>query len=671
MFADLRVDICRGRWIAVVPWLALLWLCALALLPLHADAATLTNDGCLKCHDGKSGKLESRGDKPRELRSLAADRFAAGVHGKLACTSCHTGITDNPAAGDGHRLEAGKQARAAGCAECHQALWDAARKDNTAASKPRLGTVVENIEAYKASFHARPNKEDRSRPNATCEGCHATHDFAIPPRSDPRHAQWRIASAPSCAAECHSEALDEYKASIHGKEAIDKRNEKAAVCADCHSAHRIGNTSADPVKLAITASCGSCHEPQYQSYKATYHGQITTLGYPYTAKCYDCHGAHGIVAVKDPESKVHPANRLETCQSCHNGKKGVGEAPAGFVSFQPHGRTDDFERYPQMWIGFRIMVGLLVGTFAFFWLHTALWFYREWKERQQGAPIKVVKADALPAGLQGKHLLRFPLAWRAGHLLFAVSLMVLTLTGMPLFYPEAAWAPWVMQALGGPKVAGLIHRICAVIFGVVFFLHLIDVAVRIWRQRKTFRVFGPDSLVPGLQDLIDIVRMFKWFLGLGPRPTFDRWTYWEKFDYWAPFWGVTIIGVSGLMMWFPYVTGSILPGWAFNVAAIFHGEEAFLAAVFLFTVHFFNNHFRPEKFPLETVMFTGSMSLEHYRREHPLHYRRLLDSGELERHLVDAPSQPMALGSKILGFALIAFGLVLLFGVASGFFSSL
>jgi len=121
-------------------------------------------------------------------------------------------------------------------------------------------------------------------------------------------------------------------------------------------------------------------------------------------------------------------------------------------------------------------------------------------------------------------------------------------------------------------------------------------------------------------------------------------------------------------MWLPSVTGAFLPGWVFNVAAIFHGEEAFLAVVFLFTVHFFNNHFRPDKFPLEIVMFTGSMSLEHFRREHPLHYQRLQQAGELPRYLVDAPSAPMTFGSKVLGFTLIATGLVLLFGVGVGFF---
>jgi cytochrome b subunit of formate dehydrogenase len=181
-------------------------------------------------------------------------------------------------------------------------------------------------------------------------------------------------------------------------------------------------------------------------------------------------------------------------------------------------------------------------------------------------------------------------------------------------------------------------------------------------------VFGPTSLIPGLQDLKDIIAMFKWFFGQGPRPVFDRWTYWEKFDYWAPFWGVTIIGVSGLVMWLPGFFGQFLPGWIFNVAAIFHGEEAFLAVVFLFTVHFFNNHFRPDKFPVEVVMFTGTMSLEEFKTDHGVEYQRLLDSGELQGRLVEPPSAFKVKASKTLAFTLIAVGLTLLTLVGIGFF---
>jgi hypothetical protein len=150
---------------------------------------------------------------------------------------------------------------------------------------------------------------------------------------------------------------------------------------------------------------------------------------------------------------------------------------------------------------------------------------------------------------------------------------------------------------------------------------------------------------------------------------FDRWTYWEKFDYWAVFWGMAIIGGSGLMLALPTEVARVLPGWTLNVAALVHGEEAFLAAVFLFTVHFFNNHFRADKLPPpDVVMFTGSVALEEFRREHPLQYRRLVESGEIHKYLVDAPSRPMTLGSKVLGLVLIAIGLALLVIVTIGFF---
>jgi hypothetical protein len=115
---------------------------------------------------------------------------------------------------------------------------------------------------------------------------------------------------------------------------------------------------------------------------------------------------------------------------------------------------------------------------------------------------------------------------------------------------------------------------------------------------------------------------------------------------------------------------SVLPGWVFNVATLVHGEEAILAAVFLFTVHFFNNHFRPDKFPLDIVMFTGAVSLEEFKREHAAEYKRLVESGELEKRMVDVPSRPMTIGSRILGFTLIGIGLTLLTLVIIGYVGS-
>jgi thiosulfate reductase cytochrome b subunit len=249
--------------------------------------------------------------------------------------------------------------------------------------------------------------------------------------------------------------------------------------------------------------------------------------------------------------------------------------------------------------------------------------------------------------------------------------MTLVLTGMAVFYAETSWAKIIMQAFGSPRAAGIVHRASAAIMLGIFFAHLVYLAFHLGSKWRTFNWLGPNSLVPWLQDFKDAVAMFAWFFGKGPRPVFDRWTYWEKFDYWAVFWGMSIIGGSGMMLAFPNLTASLLPGWAFNVATLVHGEEAFLAAVFLFTVHFFNNHLRPDKYPPpDIVMFTGAVSLEEFRREHTLEYNRLVESGQLAKYLVDAPSRPMTLGSRILGLTLIAFGLMLLILVLIGFTGS-
>jgi cytochrome b subunit of formate dehydrogenase len=357
---------------------------------------------------------------------------------------------------------------------------------------------------------------------------------------------------------------------------------------------------------------------------------------------------------------VHPNNRLKTCQQCHT------RATEGFISFQPHANTHDFERYPLMWLASKFMIALLFGVFAFFWTHSALWFYREYRDRKEGkiAP-HVVTAD-LPQ-LHGKHYQRFGPLWRIAHLAFALSVMTLVLTGMSVLFADSAWAPAVMKWLGSPRVSAFMHRTAATIMLGIFFIHLIYMAWRVIPNWKPADWFGPNSLVPNWKDLNDAVAMFNWFFGKGPRPALDRWTYWEKFDYWAVFWGMAIIGGSGMMLSFPEATASILPGWVFNVATLVHGEEAILAAVFLFTVHFFNNHFRPDKLPPpDIVMFTGAVPLEEFKREHFLEYKRLVESGQLDKHLVDAPSRPLTLGSRILGITLIVVGLILLVLVLIG-----
>jgi predicted CXXCH cytochrome family protein len=615
-----------------------------------ADPA-LDRTVCLGCHGNEGFATTDAEGKPRALH-IVGDKFEKSVHGMRQCVECHKDITEIPhKPGVQHKVS---------CVQCHDDLYkQAVREGKKNGEVEKLAWVEDRINHYMGSIHARPSKEDQSRTNASCYNCHDPH-YVYPQGSDER-AAWRM-NLPNTCGTCHTKQLAEYRTSVHGQENA-KGNSAVAVCSDCHSTHDIESPRLASVRLAITKNCGNCHTESYRTYRETYHGQVNTLGYAYTAKCYDCHGSHTIKRVDDPQSRVHPDNRLKTCQTCHT------NATPGFVSFQPHGNTRDFHKYPAMWITSKFMIQLLVGTFAFFWLHSALWFYREYQDRRQGKSRTAVSEEAIPAAARGKYYRRFHWLWRLAHLTFAVSLMILTLTGMTALYADSAWAPVVAKILGGPRNLGLVHRVFAVLFGIVFFGHLAWMLVHIAKKWRTFQWFGPNSLIPRWQDLWDAIAMFKWFFGRGPRPVFDRWTYWEKFDYWAPFWGVTIIGLSGLMMWFPAVTAKYLPGWVFNVAMIAHGEEAFLAAVFLFTVHFFNNHFRPDKFPLDIVMFTGAVPIEEFAHERAVEYRRLVETGEIGKYLVEAPSEPMTRGSRILGFTLITFGLTLLVLVFVGFFS--
>ncbi|MGD8940817.1 MAG: cytochrome C [Gammaproteobacteria bacterium] len=619
------------------------------------------NSICLGCHGFQGFAVPGPDGQMRDLH-VDKDGFLKSVHAKRGCVECHQDILQIP-----HRKNIDRKV---GCVQCHRELWDKAQREGKTEEFARLRVVVKQIDSYMNSIHARPSMQDQSRTNATCYNCHNAH--YIYPEESMERVERRL-QIPQVCGKCHEAEKNLYLTSVHGKEVTQNGNINAAVCSDCHTTHDIDSPEQASIRLLITKNCGTCHRENLKTYMGTYHGQVNRLGYAYTAKCFDCHGSHGIQRVKDPASQVHVNNRIQTCRKCHE------NASEGFLSFHPHGNTHDYEKYPYMWIASKFMIGLLAGVFTFFWGHAALWFYREYKERQQRKGQQHVNTDELrgteeksedkPA-LKGKHFMRFTRSWRILHLALVLGVMVLVLTGMTVLYADSFWAPTVMKIIGGPEVAAVLHRIGALTFISVFVIHLLMIAWCIIRNCKTWTWFGARSLMPNWQDFKDAGAMFKWFFGKGPRPVFDKWTYWEKFDYWAPFWGLTIVGVSGIMMWFPEATASMLPGWVFNVATIVHGEEAFLAAVFLFTVHFFNSHFRPDKFPQDIAMFTGTVPLEDFKHEHTLEYQRLVESGELDKFLVDAPSESMTTGSKILGAVLILVGLGLLALVVLGFWGN-
>jgi len=278
-------------------------------------------------------------------------------------------------------------------------------------------------------------------------------------------------------------------------------------------------------------------------------------------------------------------------------------------------------------------------------------------------------AGSMAGGMAQRYYRRFTSVERVLHALLMLTFVGCALSGLPLLFSEKPWAATLAQILGGFQGAGLIHRIGAAVMIVVFVTHVVMVFSKaIAGGRLMSILWGPDSMTPQPQDIIDIWRNFKWFIGRGPKPQFDRWTYWEKFDYWAVFWGMFIIGGSGLLLWFPVFFSKFLPGWMFNIAALVHGEEALLAVGFIFTFHFFNGHVRPTKFPMDTVVFTGRISEHELKEERAVQYERMMREGTLEASLAPPPTEEAKWFGWVVGGTALCLGILAIVLIVRSFF---
>jgi cytochrome b subunit of formate dehydrogenase len=259
-----------------------------------------------------------------------------------------------------------------------------------------------------------------------------------------------------------------------------------------------------------------------------------------------------------------------------------------------------------------------------------------------------------------RHFMRFTQAQRYLHAALFSSFLGLAATGLPLRFSESIWARGLAKAVGGFGAILFFHKFCALVLTVAFLIHLKEIVTRgiIHREKGIF--WGATSMVANWKDVKDLFGHIRWFLGLGPKPKFDRYAYWEKFDYWAVFWGMIVIGFSGYAMWFAPFFARFLPGWALNAVLVIHSEEGLLAILFIFSIHFVNTHLRPDSFPMDMVVFTGVESEEEFKTKRPLEYQRLKAQGKLEGRIAEAPGIWQINFSKVVGFTAIVIGLVLL-----------
>jgi hypothetical protein len=363
------------------------------------------------CHSDPAAKSDSG-------KSIAVDAkaFAGSVHGQMQfkCTDCHSDTSAeklphapklkpancagcHEAAVKEYQSTAHAKARkggnmvAATCTDCHgshdiKKSSDPASRTHVARQEATCGSCHGNeaviqkahlpggniVAQYHDSIHGK--KTNGASADATkaptCAGCHGAHK--IRGKSDAESRVNRENVAQMCGS-CHQQVFSRFSGSQHGT-VRQAGNSAAPTCIDCHSAHGIQHHASSQFQVDVINECGNCHANLVSTYRDTYHGQVTKLGYTRVATCNSCHGAHEVLPAANPKSMISPENRVSTCRSCHPG------ANANFAAFKPHGNPHDREGDPILYYTRLFMVWLLIGVFSFFGLHTLLWLVRSLKE---------------------------------------------------------------------------------------------------------------------------------------------------------------------------------------------------------------------------------------------------------------------------------------------------
>jgi len=594
------------------------------------DKAAFSPSGCASCHPDPDRAYQ------RSVHGLSQKR---GQREAARCQDCHGGHEIKKKSDPQSRVYPLNLPRT--CARCHVNPELIAKYKIPAPSAYQL---------YMDNIHGRALTKSGLLVAAVCSNCHGSHEILPPKDPNSTISRGRI---PETCGTCHAGVRAVYESSIHGQ-ALKKGQAPAPICTDCHSAHQIQRVEVEAWKLGIVRECGTCHIERMKTYRDTFHGHVTSLGFAVGARCSDCHGAHDIFPPADPRSSIHKKNIVATCGKCH------ARATPGFAQYYAHADYRNEEKYPILFYTDRFMVLLLLFTFSLFGVHTFLWLPRSLRDRLNR---RLEKIRAMERKRAEVYYLRLNLFHRLMHVLVILSFMGLVLTGMPLKFSYSPIVQKIAPYLGGFQTAAFIHKVCALFTFFYFGLHLCYVIYLHFRKRQKGLFWGPNSMVPQLEDFRNFFRHFRWFLGMGPRPQFGRFTYWEKFDYWAVFWGVSMIGTSGLFLWFPTFFAQYFPGWIFNVAIIAHSDEALLAAGFIFSIHFFNTHLRPTKFPMDHVIITGRISEEDLLYEHPLEYQQMQMEGTLASKRTDPPPLWMMNLSRIVGFSALTLGIVIIAGI--------
>jgi cytochrome b subunit of formate dehydrogenase len=617
-------------------------------------AGNLRAPVCSDCH------AKHRVLSPRNSESIVSVARLDQV-----CSTCHGGYENSI-----HRPEIGDDPRLETCVVCHTGHeTEMVGTASTSVFDIKLDQVCirchsANLIVGKGEAHGNIHREELSKIEqgieSNCGNCHTYHFMAPEHPSD-------TALEKSCK-DCHFDKQAEYELSTHFV-SKERGHEEAPGCVDCHDERRIKKSQEQFLGQSIIELCSRCHgnrelTMKFQlnseviiGYGTSYHGQMYQLGYQGEAfaTCVSCHDNHAILPSDHELSTIGKSRIVETCSKCHE------DANENFVQYLQHYTPHDKERNPLLTGINTFMIWLLGSVLFIFGGHTLLWLTRLIILRIKEGPIKKPTKTKY-------RVRRFSKNQRLLHLGMILSFLTLAATGLPLKYSHSPAANWVVHHVVGFGTAAALHRIAAILLIVVFAIHLAIIFYKVIVRRDKGIFWGPNSLVSSTQDVKDFINHIGYFVGLKKKPPkFGRWAYWEKFDYYAVFWGMIVIGLSGLTLWFPEQLTRLLPGWLINVAHIVHSEEALLATAFIFTVHFFNTHLRPGVFPMDEVIFTGRVTEEHFKEERALEYESLTEEEYKARLTAPLPRWMKKL-FYVAGYTFLSIGVLLLIFIIIGTF---
>jgi len=636
-----------------------------------------SDNKCMMCHGNKGFSVKyGLGEKDLHIDKII---LRNSVHGKLNCNDCHKGLSSIP-----HKPE---EVKKVDCESCHQndqktggkqpsakfAEWKMSvhyksiqkggggptcktchgTHDVFPSSNPVSKSNYANIDKtcglchnkQKLEFEGSVHGESASKRRGdapTCTVCHGTHLIASAKSTESSVSKGNIVK--TCSS-CHasvkmmakynvdSTKVQDYKNSFHGF-ATGQNFLSAATCDSCHGSHNI-RASNDPKSSInpanIDKTCGKCHsgnhrvmtnmskvhwnkeDPDYWMIKwiSYFFIVVTILTFAmfafyivldvnrwYKAKKLEEKKekeGHGGDAKHEPQ-KVHK-NKAKKALADNSG----GETAPGTALIS----TDNSKEV-------NAIVDEKAGPSELFDAHEII--------------VDTMKPElfaeynrTIPKHMHHKvKFLRWSENFRYQHVLLLTSSIILSITGMVQMFNKLSISEFYFKYILSVPTNAVIHRVAAV--GLITFCiwHLLFI---VFTRNGRFEI---EHFIPNLHDLYTgIEDWVSLFCGRPKKCKFDRYTYLEKFDYFAAYWGCVLMIVTGAIMWGHNIIVSFMPMITVDIAKTLHGFEAILELVATMVFHIYMTHFNPRYFPMKKTFLDGMSDYEEMKEYHEKELERI------------------------------------------------